>query len=167
MNLSAACRACDPGRFAASDGAPECTICAEGQPGWESPAGALLCTLCPEGKQDADESASTPCTMCEIGQYCPGGPNKPQICDNSTHPDDDHNPATPCSSNGDDDWCGFGNAYPLGPDGRPDLNMECEACATGTYSLGEADSVCEPCTAGQIDADLNPATVCVPCSQGT
>ena len=181
-NSRTRCTDCNVGDYAAL-GSTVCTSCHslgsfddDRDPATPCSDTDICRQTCATGFQDDDCSETTECVACSPGQYAQGGvfPESRCLPCAAGTTDDDINASTPCVP------CGAGfyaevakvgecigcPAGRFGPGRAATSLAACESCQTGQYAqVGSA--VCEFCSAGRADEDLNASTSCTDCLAGT
>ena len=189
--LTETCRACLPGRSAASPMAmTSCAVCPEGK--YMGTSGATSCLDCEDGEHSATLGA-TACHVCEVGHehvdaftactICLGGAFQPS---NSTN----HVKCALCPSgyyNADQGTVRFGEKHagcdrcpdglisthgskycvgcPIGWSTTFNLTTPCLSCPQGWFGLTSNATVCEKCPTGFSQNDQSQAS-CTKCSPG-
>jgi hypothetical protein len=139
-------------------------------------SGTDICRqTCAAGYQDEDCNEDTVCEPCQAGEHAIGGvfpQSRCTPCAAGTS-DYDSNASTPCVPCGAGFYAEAANAAEcigcpagrFGPGRAATSLAACEACQAGQHAeIGAA--VCEFCSAGRADEDLNASTSCSECSTG-
>ena len=170
------CLKCPIGHFANATGRFGCLPCPLGS--FSETVGATsasACRLCPAGKVDDDRDPATACKACPVGRYtsklgeiqtCSG------ICSKGTFAPEASEKCAVCGIgeyDHDSDARTGCLQCPRGTFNNETGRVDCHKCAVGTYSnaiKATSDATCTICSAGTVDSDRDPATVCAACPAG-
>ncbi|MCQ2914969.1 MAG: hypothetical protein MJ247_07235, partial [Alphaproteobacteria bacterium] len=144
-------RICPVGTIAATQGTAECTPCPKGT--YSSQEGSQSCQSCGEGTY-SDKTGQSSCLTCSSGSHTTGqdatgvGATGCSKCNPGYYSSEGSVECEPCE------------AGSYSSDGK-----SCIECLAGTYSDGDANSICKPCPIGQYSSQ-NGATSCEVCPIG-
>lgn len=173
------CVPCEAGRFAATSGCIECTICPNGT---ASTGGSSSCPTCPAGRFADEGSAlcerclagraagagSSFCELCTAGRAAAAESEACTICPAGTSTEDEAASCSPCAAgkhapHEESDSCDLCNGGRFSTGGS-NGSVHCEFCGLGQYApLGSA--WCLLCPVGRFSFGAN-ATECEPCNAG-
>jgi len=152
FNGIAPCTLCDPGTFAANEGASFCEPCAIGT--FTADAGASSCQDCAIGSY-ASQPGTIACTLCEPGRFSDiYGAFECQAC-----------PPGYFSDQAGQSSCLICSAGTAAPEAG---SSACQPCAAGRYSEVLGATACTECSAGTFSAEVgaNSSQACAPCPAG-